>query len=836
MTYERFIFERVDYHSREGKIELHYSLDGELHFVETLQLPKLKRRELPKALLDRLLFNLHLACGISYYKTHCPKHIEIKSGILSQAEAHFWDELYTKGLGEFFYENQLDFRDLIHFPYEEDVEHEWEGVELQDRALVPLGGGKDSIVVAELLKNGGMDFEVFNLGDHPLVHQVAKVMDKKTIVVTRELSENLFQLNEEGALNGHIPISSIIAFLSLLMAHLYDFKWIVLGNEHSANEGNLEYLGQEINHQYSKSYEFEAALHSYVRTFLKSDVEYFSLLRPWNEIKIAQAFSFCPEYFGVFSSCNRNFKVKGPSKSAQWCGECPKCAFVFAMLAPFVTQERLLEIFGDNLFERADLWPLFKDLLGIGTAKPFECVGTPEEVAAAFWMAVALPNGPYDDSVILEHFLDFAQDVPVYEESVFGWKEPHLLPEKFIPFLQNQNVMILGHGAEGQVNEAFFRTRTPNWFIDVKDQKNGADYMDALFAYDYIVKSPGIPWQPALKLVEARVTSGTQLFFSGLDSSNKVVGVTGSKGKSTTATLLYEMLKDADLPFDSVKLVGNIGEPALSHVDAKNTLFVYELSSYQLEGLRASPDIAIITSFFPDHLDYHEGLANYLGAKLNITRFQNENDVLIFPEKYVILQQVESKAKMLPLPSTGPFKTQLKGKHNQDNIALAAAAATLLGASKVDIQNALDRFKGLPHRLEEVGIFHEILFVDDANATTPEGTLAALEVYGSQVGTLFLGGEDRGYDFSQLATRIHELKIPNIVLFPDTGARIKEAIGKGPHYFETKSMKAAVEWAYANTAPESVCLMSMASPSYSLFKNYKEKGERFQKWVKTLGS
>ncbi len=831
MDYEKFIFERVDFDSQTGKIELHYSLDGEVNFVETVQLPEGERKELPESLLERLLFNLHLIGGISYYKTYCPKIIEVKSGVLSEPEAEFWNMLYTKGLGEFFHENEIDFRNLIKFPSEE-VETEVEGVELADRVLVPLGGGKDSIVVGELLKNSGMDFEVFNLGDHPIVHQVAEVMGKKVVVVKRQLGEELFKLNEYGALNGHIPISAYIAFLSLLVANLYDYKWIAIGNEHSANYGNVEYLGQEINHQYSKSYEFELALHSYARNYLKSGAEYFSLLRPWNEIKIAQQFSFCPEYFSVFSSCNRNFKVAGAAKSANWCCECPKCAFVFAMLAPFIAREDLLAMFGENLYERADLWPLFKDLLGLGKAKPFECVGTPEEVASAMWMAIALPNGPYDGTVIMEHFLDFAEDIPAYDEDVFGWKEPHLVPEKFLASLQSQNVMILGHGVEGKVNEEFFRKRTPDWWIDIVDQKDGPDYMQRVFAYDHIVKSPGIKWSPAIRLMEARVTSGTQLFFSGYDSSCKVIGVTGSKGKSTVATLLYEMLKAADLPFDDVKLVGNIGEPALAHVEAKNTLFVYELSSYQLEGLRARPEIAVITSFFPDHLDYHGSLANYLGAKLNITRFQGESDVLMFPDKYEVLKRIETKAKMLALPSPGVFKTHLKGAHNQENIALAAAAASLMSADKDAIQSALDEFKGLPHRLEEVGTFKEILFVDDANATTPEGTLAALAVYGSQIGTLFLGGEDRGYDFTALAARIRELEIPNVVLFPDTGEKMMMAIGEGPTYFETESMEDAVKWAYENTPAESVCLMSMASPSYSLFKDYVEKGELFQKFVR----
>jgi UDP-N-acetylmuramoylalanine--D-glutamate ligase len=894
-AYERFIFERYYYDEATGRIELFYSLDDVVKFKEVVHLPEEGRRKLPKSVIDRLVFNLHLIGGISYYKAYCPSTIEIRSGVISKKEAHFWNKLYTKGLGEFFFENQIDFRGLVNFPYHDEsaakilagVEEDMERVSLGERCLVPLGGGKDSIVTAELLKADGHEFDLFNLGGHGVAMDVAKVMGKTPLVVKRELSKKLFELNEAGAFNGHVPISAYIFFLCQIVGYLFDYKTICFGNEASANEGNAEVLGVEINHQYSKSFEFEEDFDVYVRTYLKSGVQCVSLLRAWNEIRIAQEFSHHPQYFSVFSSCNRNFKIQKDSGKAKreghayWCNECPKCAFVFAVLAPFLTKEALIKIFGENLFEREDLWPLYEDLLGIGVMKPFECVGTADEVAAALWLCAVKTDGVTAENIafahahdfVLEQFIQEAARVPGYHESVFGWQEPHLIPESLLECTQKANVLILGYGKEGQVSLDFFKDVCPEWRIAVADRKKveilnkdeetdgaeietftGSHYMDRLFAYHYVVKAPGVPWNDSLIMISERVQSGTQLFFSGLEPSSKVIGVTGSKGKSTTSTLIYEMAKKAleagelrgageegegEL-FTDVKLVGNIGDAAMKYVDEKNTLFVYELSSYQLEGIDYSPDVAVFTSFFPDHLNYHGNLERYFDAKANITLHQSEKEVFIYPSGIEILGKIQTQAQRLPVQATRPFDTKLPGAHNQSNIALAIAAVSLFGASKDSIQAALDGFSGLPHRLETVGTFKGITFVDDANATTPEGTLAALAVYGAETGCLFLGGEDRGYDFSELARVVVEHQIPYVVLFPDTGARIQDEIFNeleregvdGPEFFETRSMEDAVKWAYEKTPEGKTCLLSMASPSYTLFKNFTEKGELFQKFVR----
>jgi len=200
----------------------------------------------------------------------------------------------------------------------------------------------------------------------------------------------LFKMNTEGYYNGHVPISGIIAFSLMVVSYLYEYKYIVMSNEKSANEGNTEIDGMIINHQRSKSLDFEKAFDNYVNNYISPDVKYFSLLRGMYEVRIAQEFSKYPQYFSTFSSCNRNFHILPANNlesriqnSKLWCCKCPKCAFVYTILRPRISDEQTLQIFGKELYADASLEPLFKELLGISGIKPFECVGTNEEMILA---------------------------------------------------------------------------------------------------------------------------------------------------------------------------------------------------------------------------------------------------------------------------------------------------------------------------------------------------------------------------------------------------------------------------------------------------------------------
>lgn len=387
--FDSFIFESYDYDPTEGRIRLRYSLDGQISFVETLELPQNPLSDIDESTLDRALLALHLAGGMSYYKTFIPKRIEVKSGELSEEQAAFWNEFYEKGLGEFFYKNTVDFRDLVNFPFNDAPSSPLEAAEMADpkRVLIPIGGGKDSMVTVELMKKAGYDATLFRVGSHPLIRTLAEKAGLQLLSVERHLSPELFKLNEQGALNGHVPITGYLSFLSIVISILYGFDAVTFSNEHSSSYGNVEYLGSQINHQWSKSLEFEQMFQAYLQHFVGSPVAYFSPIRPLSELAVTKIFAGYPQYFPLTTSCNSNWRILKEKPNEKWCKTCPKCAFAFAMFAAFFPPETVIKTVGGNLFDDKSLIPLYKELLGLEGFKPFECVGTPEETRAAFLLA-----------------------------------------------------------------------------------------------------------------------------------------------------------------------------------------------------------------------------------------------------------------------------------------------------------------------------------------------------------------------------------------------------------------------------------------------------------------
>ena len=284
--------------------------------------------------------------------------------------------------------------------------------------MVPVGGGKDAAVTLELLKEGNLDIVPFLLNPKPeqmKILSLAKV--GKPIVVERTIDPKLLELNRKGYLNGHTPFSAYLAFLTVLTAALFGHKYIALSNERSSNEGNVKYLGKTINHQYSKSFEFEKKFREYSKKYLASNIEYFSFLRPLYELQIARIFAKYSKYFGVFLSCNEARKTKsGTQKQVEkWCGKCPKCLFVFLALYPFAGKKQTVAIFKKDLLRGKKLKPLLDELTGKKKFKPFECVGTIEESKAA----LALALGKIHDHKILH-----------------TWNSQHFLPSVFQKLLR----------------------------------------------------------------------------------------------------------------------------------------------------------------------------------------------------------------------------------------------------------------------------------------------------------------------------------------------------------------------------------------------------------------
>lgn len=327
---------------------------------------------------SNIVFHIGMAEAISYYKIASPKKFIVECGFLSQEQKTWFRKLYYNGLGEFIYLNDIDVKeeDLVEFVTSSDSgKFETIHVQTQDNNIIPIGGGKDSLVSYELLKDKFPDSLMFSM--NPIVASKS-ILDKhpnNSIELTRSLDlEKILDFNKRGYLNGHIPFSSIVGFISIWLGLIYKTRYIVLSNESSANEENIIFNGLKVNHQYSKSIEFENDFRFYISTYITKDVEYFSFLRPLDEIHIAKLFSLIKEHYLTFRSCNVG------SKKNQWCAKCPKCLFTYIILCNYIEDDMLKKIFSKDMLNDPELQDLFDQLSKSEEVKPFECVGTYDEV------------------------------------------------------------------------------------------------------------------------------------------------------------------------------------------------------------------------------------------------------------------------------------------------------------------------------------------------------------------------------------------------------------------------------------------------------------------------
>lgn len=805
-----------------------FVLESPIEFTEKITISSGENfANLPESFQSAILDDLHLILGISYYKLFCPPKFkcDIK---LSPKQASFWNTIYTSGLSEFLYKNKLPKQMMAQFSPDLGYERGLSTLATDaKKVLVGIGGGKDSIVALELLKDYERSGFILETGkEYHVAREVVKVAAVPLKLTTRTLDPKLYE-GIPGSYGGHLPISIIYAFLGVLEAASSKQAYVVVGNEYSSSFGTIVENGDEVNHQWSKSVEFENLFQVYVKENLTANITYFSLLRPFYEIRIVEQFTkLGQKYFQTFSSCNRNFAHHHDGQ--RWCGQCAKCASAFLLLSAFLPPAELLKIFPRNLFEEASLIPLFKDLLGLGTMKPFDCVGTFEESQVALSHA----REKWGDTVVLQELIPLLDSI-VLSTEVFKVQQAKTVPTKF-RFLGMSSVLILGYAREGKATEAWLQAKYPALKIGIADQDDGPDYLSKQEEYDLTIKTAGLPG----RLLTRQYTTATNIFFSQVPSPN-IIGITGSKGKSTTATLIYEMLKTVRRP---VRLVGNIGKPALASILAepakKDELFVMELSSYQLEDLDQSPKTAVVTSLFPEHLDYHGSLSLYYAAKQNIVRFQKKEDLLIyapgFPELEEWAKEHEGQVEMAPAWPDLVSNKSLRGDHMKANVGLAFATAQHFGVTKEQAEIVIKNFIGLPHRLTHVFTVADIEFYDDSISTTPESAIAAIKAL-ENVDTIILGGVDRGYDFSKLEMTLREYGVRNLILFPNSGNQmvVNEV---GFNILRTSNMDEAVTFAFKYTAGGKSCVLSPAAPSYNLYKNFEERGAVFIQAVKAINN
>jgi UDP-N-acetylmuramoylalanine--D-glutamate ligase len=426
--------------------------------------------------------------------------------------------------------------------------------------------------------------------------------------------------------------------------------------------------------------------------------------------------------------------------------------------------------------------------------------------------------------------------------------------------LSNKKVLILGFGREGQSNYRLLRQEYPKILISIADIKNieikgdenttlylGEKYLDNICDFDYIIKSPGIPF--GKELIEAKrkgieITSQTKIFFE--KCCGQIIGVTGTKGKSTTSTLIYQILKENGL---KTFLVGNIENPSLEALASNNgedVVFVYELSSQQLADLDKSPQISIVLNVGVDHLDWHGSREEYVNAKKNIVRYQTISDFAILNSDDQIARDFakSTKAKVIYFSKSfleNKFKQRffLRGEHNLENIAAIVAVARILKIKDEIILGVLSTFKGLEHRLEWVREVGRINFYNDSASTNQTSVKAAVNSFNEPI-TLIMGGYDRGINYDELAeylSKIVNLKI--ILLIGQIGDKIKKSLEKAEYKGKMlnlgkNSMEIIVKTAFENTANRGVVLLSPAAASFDMFKNYKDRGDQFKKAVNSL--
>ena len=869
VQYPTFVYE--DYDWREGASG---TLDCSFRFragAITFQ-PKSRftfagrdRGPVAREVMDNLVFHLGLAELPSYWKATCSPRVEVRAGALSAEQTAFWTWVLTEGMGEFHFANRTAFTDpgFVTIEGRDQRPHAVFEDRIERGHVVPIGGGKDSLVTLDLLGHRSADITTIAINPPPSTEAaigLAGVAER--VVVDRRIDPRLLELNEAGFLNGHTPIGAVIGLASSLAAVLQRRKHVVLSNESSSDHATLRYRGRFINHQVGKSAAFEAAMHRYLAAYVATELHYFSVLRPFGELPIAQRFSELTAFHSVFRSCNRG------RKTDTWCGACPKCLSTFIVLAPFLERSALVRIFGKDLLLDPACQAMLPSLLSEdGAVRPFECVATPAELRAA----LELSRGERLSRETMEAFTRRAA-TDLIPEDLYEIAYAALRP-RVLPLLSHAATGVVGLGLEGTSTCRHLLSTIGQLDLTVIDDDDavahrlpsiqsphqrvqfvsGSQVATSAPELDIVFRSPGVPPDhPAITALRRRpsiMTSNTELFFERCEG--KTIGVTGTKGKSTATSLIAHVLTAAGR---DARLIGNIGNPCLDGVDGADaeTIYCVELSSFQLESLRASPNIAVVLGIFGDHLDRYGDMESYAAAKSSITRYQTRHDLALYnadcPRATALagLSVARHTAFGRERPTlldgaSGP----LLGEFNNVNLWPAILIGRAFGMSDADLTASIRAFRPLPGRLETVADKDGIRFVCDIRSTAPEVTVAALEAFaqdGDNVSFLFLGGVDRHQDYRTLVPALERSAVRHIILFPPTGARIRKILESTPFtdrltFFEPDSMEAAVRYVYRRApAGQSVCLMSTAAPSNGgLFAGPEDKVRQFTQWATQLG-
>lgn len=423
-----------------------------------------------------------------------------------------------------------------------------------------------------------------------------------------------------------------------------------------------------------------------------------------------------------------------------------------------------------------------------------------------------------------------------------------------IEFLKDKSVLILGFGREGKSTYNYIRRYLPQKKLTVADRKEqntddenvavvcGENYLDCLDGFDVVIKSPGISFAEVEIPENTFVTCQTDLFLKYAPC--KKVGVTGTKGKTTTSTLIYKMLRAGNA--DCV-LMGNMGLPVLDYIDEMtgDKTAVIELSSHQLEFTHSSPQVAVITNIYEEHLEHYKGgMSGYVNAKLNIVRYQGKDDTFIYNgsqgvDRFINPEEIKSRKIAVSEEDKLPFtldNPRLKGRHNRHDVLYALAAARLFNVSDQHAAEAAADFEGIEHRMEPVGEYRGISFYNDCIATVPTAVMCSVEALSPQ--TLIIGGLDRGIDYTDFAADLENSGVEVIIGTKTTGHKIIDMMlsaGTKKQLVKAENLEEAVKTAFEKTQKGRVCVLSPAASSYNEYKNFEEKGRCFKELVRKYG-
>lgn len=387
--------------------------------------------------------------------------------------------------------------------------------------------------------------------------------------------------------------------------------------------------------------------------------------------------------------------------------------------------------------------------------------------------------------------------------------------------LNGKRILIWGYGREGQSTEQFLKRCCKPASVEIFEGKRDGFNEDD---YDWIVKSPGIVYHEA----NLKYLSQTEIFLE--EYRDRVIGITGTKGKSTTSSMLYTVLKECS--GKKVIILGNIGQPCLDYFEEvdDNTIVVFEMSCHQLAHTEVSPHIAIFLNFYEEHLDYYETVERYFRAKSNVARYQKEGDYFFKGDN---VPEIETKAQVIEMKRRceQPFDLNVLGEHNIYNAQFVHyIAVKLFGCNEAEVLESMKNFKGLPHRLEHIGDVNGVAFYDDSISTIPEATISAIKSV-PDVQTVLIGGMDRGINYDVLIRFIKENKQYKYICMYDSGKRIYDAVGECAQCRYVPDLELAVEEAKQVTESGKACVLSPAAASYGYFKNFEERGEVFKQYV-----